>query len=210
MGSGRKDCARYSTPMKNLKAKLRQTYTFNYETELKLNMPPAATQQLKKAAILVPIILENDNYYLIVTKRAHHLQHHAGQLCFPGGRIEKQDNTPIAAALRESKEEIDLDPTCVEILSEQPAIATVTNYLVTPVIGLIQGTVKFKLDTNEVSDIFRIPLSYITNINHYELLQRVQHKEALTFLRLRYAEQEVIGLTARIMRRIAYCLTEIE
>jgi 8-oxo-dGTP pyrophosphatase MutT (NUDIX family) len=108
-----------------------------------------------EAAVLVPVVLGSPPGILL-TKRTAHLKQHAGQVSFPGGRIDPEDPTPEAAALREAEEEISLSPTSVEILGRMASYFTGTGYRITPVIGLIPPGLCFQPSPDEVEDVFEL------------------------------------------------------
>ena len=120
------------------------------------------------AAVLIPLLVRDGAVQVALTQRTAHLTDHAGQISFPGGRIEPQDANAVAAALRESQEEIGLEPHAVEVLGTLSQYVTVTHYLVTPVVGLIEPVPLLAPDTHEVAEIFEVPLSYLMNPAHHE------------------------------------------
>ena len=97
---------------------------------------------------------------------------HAGQVAFPGGRIEETDPGAIEAALREAEEEIGIHPSDVSILGTMPDIKTVTNFLVTPIIGQYKHPFTFKLQPEEVARVFTIPLKWLADPGNYEIIER--------------------------------------
>lgn len=109
------------------------------------------------AAVLVPVIL-SPVPALLLTKRTAHLKKHAGQVSFPGGRIDPEDAHPEAAALREAEEEIGLDPARVEIVGRMDDHVTGTGYRITPVIGLLPPGLVYTLSPHEVEAVFEFPL----------------------------------------------------
>jgi len=122
----------------------------------------------KPAAVLVPLIRQEERLNVLLTHRARHLQDHAGQISFPGGRIEPFDRGPIEAALREAGEETGLAVERIEVLGMLPTYLTVTNFDVTPVIGLIDAPIRLRLDSSEVEDAFEVPLSFLMNPTNHE------------------------------------------
>jgi len=120
---------------------------------------PDAGHGLKAAAVLVPIIL-HDAPAVLLTLRAAHLSAHAGQVAFPGGRIERGE-TPEAAALREAAEEVGLDPRAPEIIGRLPDLVTGTGFHVTPVVALLRPPVPLTPDPAEVAELFELPLSHV-------------------------------------------------
>jgi 8-oxo-dGTP pyrophosphatase MutT (NUDIX family) len=112
------------------------------------------------AAVLVPIILGTEPS-LLLTKRTSHLKKHAGQVSFPGGRIDKEDAHAEAAALREAQEEIGLDPARVEIVGRMDDYVTGTGYRITPVLGLLPPGLALRPSPEEVESVFEFPFSVL-------------------------------------------------
>jgi 8-oxo-dGTP pyrophosphatase MutT (NUDIX family) len=110
------------------------------------------------AAVLVPIIMRAEPS-LLLTKRTSHLKNHAGQVSFPGGRIDPEDAGPEAAALREAAEEIALDPSRVEIVGRMDEYVTGTGFVITPVIGLLPPGLRLRPSPDEVEAVFEFPFS---------------------------------------------------
>ncbi|WP_331851975.1 CoA pyrophosphatase [Polynucleobacter necessarius] len=121
-----------------------------------------AVGKVTKAAVLIPLLLKDEGLSVVLTQRTNHLRDHAGQISFPGGRMDSEDQSPDDSALRESKEEIGLDPQRVAIISHLSQYLTVSGYSVTPVVGLVQAQAEYVLDAFEVADVFEVPLSFFT------------------------------------------------
>ncbi|MEX0583006.1 MAG: CoA pyrophosphatase [Sneathiella sp.] len=120
------------------------------------------------AAVLVPIVLHDTGPTVILTRRATHLAKHAGQISFPGGRAEAEDDNAVTTALRESQEEISLDPNLVEVVGSLTTYITVTRYSVTPVVGLVRPSFKLRPEAGEVSEIFEVPLDFLLDHQNRE------------------------------------------
>jgi 8-oxo-dGTP pyrophosphatase MutT (NUDIX family) len=112
------------------------------------------------AAVLVPIILHEDPA-LLLTKRTAHLKSHAGQVSFPGGRIDPDDQNAEAAALREAREEIALNPAKVEVVGRMDDYVTGTGYVITPVLGLLPPGLTYVASPHEVDTVFEFPFSVL-------------------------------------------------
>jgi len=125
-----------------------------------------------KAAVLVPMYKKRGRWYILFTRRTATLPEHSGQVAFPGGRTDSEEESPEYTALREAEEEINLKPQDVRILGRLAQLRTISNYLVTPVIGRIPPVYNFKLASEEVSRIFSIPLDWLADPNHYEIRMR--------------------------------------
>lgn len=113
------------------------------------------------AAVLVPLIERPDGITVLLTERATDLKNHAGQISFPGGRIEPGDAGPLQAALREAQEEIGLEPRFVQVAGYLPDHIVVSGYRVTPVVGFITPGFQLLLDATEVQSTFEVPLEYV-------------------------------------------------
>jgi 8-oxo-dGTP pyrophosphatase MutT (NUDIX family) len=126
----------------------------------------------RPAAVLIPLLTKNDCYQLLFTRRTGDLPEHSGQVAFPGGQADNADASPEETALREAHEEIGLQPQDVRILGRLNRIQTITNYLVTPVVGIIPWPYPFRIANQEVSRIFTIPIHWLADPANHEIRQR--------------------------------------
>ena len=145
-------------------------------------------EELRPAAVLVPVIRRETGLTVLFTQRTDHLHDHAGQISFPGGRAEAHDASPAATALRETFEEIGLPDTQVELLGALHAYTTVTGYHVTPVVGLVYPPLQLRLDEFEVAEAFEVPLAFFLDPGNHQrnTLQyqgRTRHYYAMPFER---------------------------
>jgi 8-oxo-dGTP pyrophosphatase MutT (NUDIX family) len=163
---------------------------------------------LKQAAVLIPLVLRPEGTTILLTERTAHLADHAGQISFPGGRLEPDDADAIAAALRETEEEIGLARSHVEILGHFEDYGTVTGYRVTPVIGLVRPPFDLTPDPHEVAEIFELPLDFIlqpTNVRHAREKRGGVMRDVYE---IAYGKWRVWGFTARILVRLIEVLNE--
>ncbi|KWB59044.1 coenzyme A pyrophosphatase [Burkholderia ubonensis] len=123
----------------------------------------------RSAAVLVPLVVRDAGLTVLLTQRADHLNDHAGQVSFPGGRREPFDPDATATALREAKEEIGLAGEQVEILGALPDYLTGTGFCVTPVVGLVHPPFTVQADTFEVAEIFEVPLAFLMNPANHQI-----------------------------------------
>lgn len=151
------------------------------------------------AAVLVPIVNRADGLTVLFTERASHLKHHAGQISFPGGRIEVSDAGPLAAALRETEEEIGLARAHVELLGYLQPHYIFTGYCVTPVVALVQPHFKLQLDSSEVADVFEVPLDYLLDPAHHQARERQIGDITALVYDLPYGERHIWGATAGML-----------
>jgi 8-oxo-dGTP pyrophosphatase MutT (NUDIX family) len=125
------------------------------------------SRQLAAASVLVPLVQREHGLQVLLTRRTDHLRDHAGQISFPGGRVEPGDTDAAAAALREAEEEVGLRSQHVEVIGSLPVYTTVTNYVVTPVVGLVLPPFELRLDPFEVAEAFEVPLSFLMSPAHH-------------------------------------------
>ncbi len=120
------------------------------------------------ASVLVPLVQRPDALHVLLTRRTDHLHDHAGQISFPGGRAEPSDADAIATALREAEEEVGLMHHQVDVIGHLPTYTTVTRFVVTPVVGLVQPDYTLDLDDFEVAEAFEVPLPFLMNPAHHQ------------------------------------------
>lgn len=124
-------------------------------------------ERLLPAAVLFPIVLRDEGPTVLLTQRTAHLKDHPGQISFPGGRMEPEDPSAVAAALREAEEEIGMAADRVEVVGFLPEYRTITGYRVTPVVGLVRPPFELRPDPFEVAEVFEVPLAFLLDpANH--------------------------------------------
>jgi 8-oxo-dGTP pyrophosphatase MutT (NUDIX family) len=119
------------------------------------------------ASVLVPLVERADGLHLLLTRRTDHLRDHAGQISFPGGRVEQQDADAVATALRETEEEVGLARAHVDVIGALPHYTTVTAFTVTPVVAIVRPPFALALDSFEVAEAFEVPLAYLMDPAHH-------------------------------------------
>ncbi len=124
-------------------------------------------RQPSAASVLVPLVQRDSGLQVLLTRRSEHLRDHAGQISFPGGRAEPFDLSVVDTALREAQEEIGLDRAQVEVIGQLPVYTTVTSYVVTPVVAIVQPPFTLRLDRSEVDEAFEVPLAYLMTPAHH-------------------------------------------
>lgn len=120
--------------------------------------------RLKCAAVLVPLVWQDDEWHLLFTRRTDRVESHKGQVSFPGGACDEGETIPEATALREAEEEIGLDPENVRVLGRLTNLITVSHFRVTPVVGvIIKWPTVFRVGEHEVARVFTMPLGWLAN-----------------------------------------------
>jgi 8-oxo-dGTP pyrophosphatase MutT (NUDIX family) len=153
------------------------------------------------AAVLIPLVERGTELTVLLTQRATQLKNHAGQISFPGGRIEPEDVSPLEAALREAQEEIGLDPQLVSVAGFLPDHIVISGFRVTPVVGFVQPGFELTLDAAEVADTFEVPLSYVFQpSNHRTRRRRIGPGEAeIELCDIPYGDRNIWGATAGML-----------
>jgi len=184
-------------------AALSRLHQGSSDFDLNPDTQPDPMRTLRPAAVLVALQQVGGEMHVVLTKRASHLKHHAGQISFPGGKQEEADCNLEHTALREAEEEIGLPPRNVEILGTMPTHETVTNFTVTPVLGLIRATFTPTPDHNEVAEVFTVPLSHLTNPARFSVQGRRWRGQRRAYYTVPYGPYYIWGATARILRALA-------
>lgn len=166
------------------------------------------TARLTPAAVLIPIVMHGAEPTLLMTQRTAHLNDHGGQISFPGGRMEATDASSVETALRETEEEIGLDRSHVEVIGTLPDYATITGYLVTPVVALVHPPFELKADPFEVAEIFEVPLRFLMDgMNHQR--RTIDFPKELgrrSFYSMPYERYFIWGATAGMLRNLFHFL----
>jgi len=165
--------------------------------------PSPSGRALKPAAVLALLERREEELRLVLTRRADHLQAHAGQVSFPGGRQMAGLESLSECALRETEEEIGVTPSQVTLLGRWESYETVTGYEVTPFLGVAQGPLSFTADPGEVAEIFQTPFDFLMNpANH-----RLEEREFRGMLRRYYAMpwkgRYIWGATAGMLKALS-------
>lgn len=162
--------------------------------------PNLLTQSLRSAAVLVPLMAINGQWHMLFIHRTETVEDHKGQVSFPGGVADLDDKNAIGTALREAFEEVGILPADVNILGCLEPIATVSNYLITPVVGTFPWPYHLKPSVYEVERIFSIPLSWLKTPDHWEekIYKHPGGGEGMVVFYQPYDGEILWGITARI------------
>ena len=158
-------------------------------------------EQLRHSAVLVPLLTINGTYHILFIRRSQLVEHHKGEISFPGGVCEKGDNSFENTALRETCEEIGLKPQDVVVLGVVDDMETVsTRYRVTPVVGVIPYPYSFTLSDKEVDEILTVPVSQLLDGNNGKEESILREGKRYTSYVYRYKDHLIWGATARILK----------
>lgn len=180
---------------------LSKTGRASSDYDLNKDVALPADRKLTPASVLIAVRADTGN--VILTKRSAKLKHHPGQIAFAGGKQDAGDADAVAAALREADEEIGLRAENIEVLGTFPAHETVTGYSVTPVIALVHGAFDPIPEAGEVSEVFEVPLSHLSNPGMFRVEGRRWQGRRRQYFVVPYGPYYIWGATARILRALA-------
>jgi len=160
------------------------------------------------AAVLVALVDRPEGVHVLLTKRTLHLSDHAGQISFPGGRIEGSDPNPIHTALRESEEEIGLLPQQVKVLGTLREYFIPTGYRVIPVVGWVQPPLTLKADKFEVAEIFEVPLEHFFDPRRHVIKEDMKAGQKRRYYSIPYQDWHIWGATAGILVELYQVLNQ--
>lgn len=163
-------------------------------------------EAITPAAVLVAVV-DRPEPTVILTVRPETMRRHAGQIAFPGGRIDPGDDGPVAAALREAEEEIALPPSAVEVIGLADRYRTITGFEVTPVVGVVPPGLPLEPHPGEVADVFEAPLYYLLRPEHQLVRTAMWRGRERSYYEIDYEGRRIWGATAAMIvnlrRRLA-------
>ena len=161
-----------------------------------------------EASVLIPILTFKKDLEILLTKRSNNLKNHPGQIAFPGGKKDQSDSSPIETALRETQEEVGLNPKNVEIIASLPSHKTATGFVIKPYLGLINQPFSETLRQGEVDEIFTVPYEYILNEKNFSIQTRKWNGSQRSYYVVPYGPYYVWGATARILLNLSRALSQ--
>lgn len=170
---------------------------------------PATDIPVRPAAVLIPVVGDSEPF-VYFTRRSDSLRHHAGQISFPGGRVEARDTSIRAAALREAQEEIGLHPAAVQVLGELPPYRTGTGFVITPFVGWVAPGTTVLADGREVAHLFGVPLIHALDHRQFRLHRRERDGREYDVYSIDYDGHHIWGATAGILYDLLQRLAHAE
>lgn len=171
-----------------------------------LNPGMPKPDHLRPAAVLVPIVDHPDGMTVLLTQRTAHLNQHAGQISFPGGRVEPVDGGPAGAALRETEEEVGLPRDRIELVGQLDIYVTRTGFEVTPFVGIVAPPLAVRPDPYEVADVFEVPLSFIVDPANHQQGKRMHNGTLRRFYVIPFGDRYIWGATAGMLVNLSEVL----
>ncbi|ALO35433.1 coenzyme A pyrophosphatase [Colwellia sp. MT41] len=155
---------------------------------------------LRSAAVLIPLVESAEGLQVLLTKRASHLKHHPSQVSFPGGKVEPTDKSLIDTALRETFEEIGLSRQAITVVGQLQPYQTISGFHVTPIVAIVARAQRYKMDKNEVAEIFQVPLQhFLTTKDHHVFVASKNGKQHNVHF-LPYKHYHIWGATAVMIK----------
>lgn len=152
--------------------------------------------------MLVGLVERPDGFTVLLTRRTDHLSHHAGQVSFPGGRIEEQDATPAQAALRETEEEIGLARAHIDLIGRLDDYVTGTGFCVAPLVGVIRPPFELTPDPFEVAEVFEVPLDFLLDPANHQLCEMDAHGRQRRYYAIPFGRHYIWGATAGMLMNL--------
>jgi 8-oxo-dGTP pyrophosphatase MutT (NUDIX family) len=153
------------------------------------------------AAVLVPLFQKDRDCHLLFTKRSEEVKYHKGEISFPGGVVDEEDKELINTALREAHEEIGLKESDVQIIGVLDDIVTITEFIVTPIVGLFPYPYLFKVSEAEIAELIEVPLASLLDENCYSEKEIFRGGREEIIFNYQYRDHNIWGATARILKQ---------
>jgi 8-oxo-dGTP pyrophosphatase MutT (NUDIX family) len=159
----------------------------------------AREQPIRPAAVLIPVV-EHPEPTVLLTQRSAHLNNHAGQISFPGGKIDATDASPLDTALREAEEEVGLDRSFVDPIGYLDVYGTAFGFRILPTLARVRPGFALRINHGEVDDAFEVPLSFLMNPANHQLHAKEFRGMERAYYAMPFAERYIWGATAGILR----------
>ncbi len=154
---------------------------------------------LKDAGVLVPIIERAGDATVLLTQRTEHLSSHAGQIAFPGGRVDREDGGPLGAALRETHEEVGIEPHRIDVHGFLDTYETGSGFRIHPVVGFVDPDFTLTINQHEVAEAFEVPLAFLMDPKNHEKHSAVWRGKRREYYAIPFGDYYIWGATAGIL-----------
>lgn len=172
--------------------------------------PQVAAGALKPAGVLVALVPRPEGATIILTRRTDDMPTHAGQIAFPGGRMQPNDPTVVDAALREAREEVGLDPALVDVIGLSDAWHSVTSFHITPVVGIVREPPALRADPREVADVFEVPFDFLMDPANHIRETRHWNGQDRHYWTMPWQGRHIWGATAGMLRALSMRLGQVD
>jgi 8-oxo-dGTP pyrophosphatase MutT (NUDIX family) len=176
-------------------------------SDFSLNGVVPTPTSFRPAAVLVPLVRREPGITVLLTQRTEDMPSHAGQIAFPGGRVQADDADAVATALRETEEEVGLSRQFVEVIGAIDHYRTGTGFEITPVVGVVTPGFTTRADPREVADVFEVPLEHFLDEKNHRVDSRLYQGRERRFYAMPYGKRYIWGATAGMLKNLHYVLT---
>jgi 8-oxo-dGTP pyrophosphatase MutT (NUDIX family) len=156
-------------------------------------------KSLKAAAVLVPLVVRPQGLSVLLTERSEHMPSHAGQVSFPGGRVQEEDASPVATALRETHEEVGVSADFIEPVGKLEFYQTGTGFRISPIVAFVRPGFGVVIDPSEVKEVFEAPFDFLMNPENHERHNAVWRGQRREYYAMPYDGHYIWGATAGIL-----------
>lgn len=170
----------------------------DYAHEYPLYQLPKINNPIQ-AAVLIPIIQRDPFETILLTKRGDNLKHHAGQISFPGGRLDNNDDTLLECAIRETTEEVGIEKEQIKVIGNLGQWPSYSGFMISVYLGLVETPIEYKLCEQEVAEVFELPIDYALDLSNFEKVNKKMNDKLFTYYQLNYEDKKIWGFTAGIM-----------
>ncbi len=167
-----------------------------------MNPPAELLAAAKPAAVLIPLLAREEGLTMLLTRRSAGLRQHSGQIAFPGGRIDADDDGPLGAALRAAEEEIGLAPRHVTPLGFLGPYFSTTGFRITPVVALMDAAAPLKPNAGEVDGVFEVPFAFVMDCANHQTHEREWQGQMRRYFAIPHGDHYIWGVTAGIIRML--------
>jgi 8-oxo-dGTP pyrophosphatase MutT (NUDIX family) len=167
-----------------------------------MNPDPSALAEARAAAVLVPLVARPEGVTVLLTQRAAALRAHSGQIAFPGGKVDPEDDGPLGAALREAEEEIGLAPRHVTPLGFLGPYFSTSGFRITPVVAMVEPAAELALNAEEVDRVFETPLAFLMDPANHLTHEREFRGAMRRYFAMPFGDHYIWGVTAGIIRML--------
>jgi 8-oxo-dGTP pyrophosphatase MutT (NUDIX family) len=177
-------------------------------SDFSLNGVVPLPERYHPAAVLVPLVDRAPGVTVLLTQRTDDMPSHAGQVAFPGGRVQADDADSIATALRETEEEVGLERRFVQVIGAFDHYRTGTGFEITPIVGIVTPGFTTRADPREVADVFEVPLAHFLDERNHRIDSRtVAEGRERRYYAMPYGERYIWGATAGMLKNLQFILT---
>ena len=184
----------YSDPLDKMKDKIRRVLSQRTKKTI-------IDDSFKPSGVLLPLFYKDDKSHILFTKRTEDLEHHKGQISFPGGAYDEGDETLMATALRECYEEVGIKSEDVEILGELDDTVTTTRFIISPFVGFIPYPYKFNINANETDELIEVPIQALLDEKIYREELMIREGKPCQVCFYHYNSHVIWGATAGILKQ---------